>query len=88
MTDAQTQPQPAYSHPLGRTQKQIVDFLATCGPEGGYIRNASRGGFLRGYYLEEVERSMEALIKRGVLTRLSAVRVAVTSQLPTPIRDE
>ena len=62
---------------LGRTQKQIVEYLRQCGPDGGYIPNAPHADLLLGYTMEEVMRSAAALERRGVIRKLSRVRHAL-----------
>lgn len=66
---------------LGKIQKQIVEYLKLQGPNGGYIGSAPNAGLLLGYTREEVERSMEALKRRGIVVRLSLVRHALATKV-------
>lgn len=65
---------------LGKTQKQIVAFLESCGEEGGYVFSAPRSGYLKGHDIEEVERSLAALEKRGIVVKLSSARHALSDE--------
>jgi hypothetical protein len=59
---------------LGAIQRQIVDYLRECGPNGGYIGNAPKSGYLAGYTWEEITPSLDALIRRGIVKRRSVAR--------------
>lgn len=54
---------------LGQIQRDIVDYLTRCGADGGYIGPLTKDDEFRGYDFEQVERSLAALMRRGVIRR-------------------
>ena len=52
---------------LGKTQRLILQYLEDAGGEHVSLGCGSRGGCLTGYFWEEVERSLRALIVRGIV---------------------
>lgn len=52
---------------LGKTQKHIIQYLKDSGGKHVYIGATSGKGCLAGYYLEEVERSLAALVRRKIV---------------------
>lgn len=54
---------------LGSIQRLIVGYLARCGEIGGYIGSTTKAPELQGYDLEQVERAVEGLLRRGIVRR-------------------
>jgi hypothetical protein len=54
---------------LGTIQRDVMAFLARNGGRG-YIGSITRAPEFRGYDLEQVERSLAALMRRGVIRRV------------------
>jgi hypothetical protein len=55
--------------PLGSIQRNIVAFLSRCGAGGTFIGSATKAPELRGYELEQVERALAGLSRRGIVRR-------------------
>jgi hypothetical protein len=53
---------------LGKTQSLIVQYLKECGGRG-FIGATCKAKQFNGLYLEEIERSLQALIKRQVVIK-------------------
>lgn len=56
---------------LGPIQQSIVTFLKRCGPNGGCIGVTTRAPEFAGLDLEQVERALQALIRRKIVRRES-----------------
>ncbi len=65
---------------LGSIQKDIVAYLNRCGPEGGYIGTTCRAEEFHGYYWEQVERSINALMRRRII-RKEGIRYILVNKI-------
>ena len=54
---------------LGKIQQDIVSYLSHCGEHGGVICSTTKASEFRGLDLEQVQRSIEALLRRGIIRR-------------------
>jgi len=54
---------------LGKIQQDIVRFLSRCKDYRGYIGSTCRAEELAGLDLEQVERSLEGLKRRGIVRK-------------------
>lgn len=54
---------------LGSVQRDVVAFLARCGETGGFVGSTTQAAELRGYDLEQVERALAGLLRRGIVRR-------------------
>lgn len=54
---------------LGSIQKDIVRFLDRCGSVGGYIGSTCKAEELRGLDWEQVERSLQGLLRRNIIRK-------------------
>lgn len=52
---------------LGKTQNLIVQYIRERGAEHVYLGCGANKGCLTGYFWEEIERSLAALIRRGIV---------------------
>jgi DNA-binding MarR family transcriptional regulator len=62
---------------LGTIQRDVLAFLSRNGGKG-YIGSMTRAREFRGYDLEQVERSLASLIRRGVVRRVGICYELVT----------
>jgi hypothetical protein len=54
---------------LGKIQCDIVNYLARCPMTGGVICSTTKAEEFRGLDLEQVERSIAGLLRRGIIRR-------------------
>jgi hypothetical protein len=54
---------------LGSIQRDIVAYLSRCPPIGGCICSTTKATEFRGYELEQVERALAGLMRRGIVRR-------------------
>lgn len=54
---------------LGSIQRSIVAYLSRCGEGGGVICSTTKAEELRGLDLEQVERALAGLLRRGIIRR-------------------
>lgn len=61
---------------LGKIQRDIIAYLERCEPEiGGVICSTTRAPEFRGLDLAQVERALEALIRRNIVRRDGPIRL-------------
>jgi hypothetical protein len=54
---------------LGKVQRDIVAFLSRCSASGAAICSTTKAEEFRGYDLEQVERALAGLMRRGIVRR-------------------
>ena len=54
---------------LGSVQRDVVAYLSRCGEIGGFVGSTTKASELRGYDLEQVERALAGLLRRGIVRR-------------------
>ena len=54
---------------LGSIQRRIMSYLNRCGPSGGFIGATTKAIEFRGLDLEQIERSLACLLKRGIIRK-------------------
>lgn len=63
------------SNRLGSIQRGVVQYLARCPKTGGMICSTTRAEEFRGLDLEQVERAIAALIRRGIVAKVGMLYV-------------
>lgn len=64
---------------LGSIQQSIMTYLNRCGPNGGFIGSTTKAPEFGGLDLEQVERSLSSLLRRGVI-RKEGIRYVVVDR--------
>jgi hypothetical protein len=71
---------------LGKTQRLVVQFLREAGGTHVCLGPSVRAGCLMGYTWEEVSRSLDALIKRGIVVEVKWGFYTLPTQGPESAR--
>jgi hypothetical protein len=54
---------------LGSIQRDVVAYLTRCSEKRGVIRSTTKADEFQGYDLEQVERALTGLMRRGIVRR-------------------
>lgn len=62
---------------LGKIQRGIVSYLSRCPETGGVICSTTKAEEFQGLDLEQVERAIEGLLRRGIIRRKGILYILV-----------
>jgi hypothetical protein len=54
---------------IGPIQRDVIAYLSRCGENGGHIGSTTKAKEFRGYDLNQVERALAGLIRRGIVQK-------------------
>lgn len=54
---------------VGSIQRSVLNYLARCGDVGGAICSTTKAAEFRGLDLDQVERAISGLLRRGMIRR-------------------
>lgn len=66
---------------LGRIQQDVITVLRQAGSDGRFIGAGTKAVELRGYDLEQVERALDGLYRRGIIRR-EGIRTILVESTP------